>query len=167
MPTPKERSKRGCSEILRQELIRVLRALKEGALGKRWAKSYRAEVELISSQRMRALNFKHRGKNQTTDILSFPVHPAFPQLEQDLKLGRHFLGDLLIAEPILRRQAKEAGHSVREEVQVLLVHGVLHLLGFDHETVPSRKQMLRLERKLLEALGGQAGLIERVSASQM
>ena len=111
---------------------------------------------LVTDLRMKGLNQKHRGKNQTTDVLSFPT----PELFQSQGL----LGDLVISKPVLARQAREQGHPIEVELDVLLVHGVLHLMGYDHEQGPKEFQrMLRKERAVLKALGREVetGLMQR------
>src|SRR6266446_273864 len=90
-------------------------------------------VALVSDARVRALNRKYRKKDKTTDVLSFPSGE------------RACLGDVVIAEGVATRQAREAGHSRATEVRVLALHGLLHLLGYDHEHDDGR--MARLERR--------------------
>ena len=111
--------------------------------------SARGEVclALISDRRMRALNRQFRGKDYATDVLSFPSDE------------RGFLGDIVIAEGMAKRQAKEHGHSLKIEVQTLALHGLLHLLGYDHETDDGR--MSRVEARLRRVAGLPLGLIER------
>ena len=104
-------------------------------------------VALISDRRMRALNRQFRGKDHVTDVLSFPSD------------ARGFLGDIVIAEAMAKRQAKEHGHSLKIEVQTLALHGLLHLLGYDHETDDGR--MARAEARLRKQAGLPLGLIER------
>ncbi len=94
-------------------------------------------VRLASDREMRRLNRTYRGKDAPTDVLSFPGQ-ATPE-------GPH-LGDVVIAVRFARRQAEAAGHSSERELRILLLHGVLHCLGHDHETDGGR--MERLERKL-------------------
>ena len=96
---------------------------------------------------MRALNRQFRGKDYVTDVLSFPSDE------------RGFLGDVVIAEGMAKRQAKEHGHSLKIEVQTLALHGLLHLLGYDHETDDGR--MARAEARLRKQAGLPLGLIER------
>lgn len=86
---------------------------------------------------MRTLNRERRGKDKTTDVLSFPGG--------DTPEGYH-LGDIVISLPQARRQAEAAGHGLERELRVLLLHGVLHCLGYDHETDDGT--MARLERRL-------------------
>ncbi len=97
---------------------------------------------------MRSLNRRYRGKDKTTDVLSFSLREgAFPAVQPDL------LGDIVISVPLAARQAARAGHSLGRELDVLLVHGLAHLLGYDHEKGPvEERRMKRLERRLLERL---------------
>ncbi|ATB68936.1 putative endoribonuclease [Sulfurospirillum diekertiae] len=83
------------------------------------------EVELliIDGQSMQELNLAHRGIDKTTDVLSFPIDD-FPHAP---------LGSIVINHELAAQKAKELGHSVEEEITLLFIHGMLHLLGFDHE----------------------------------
>jgi probable rRNA maturation factor len=125
----------------------------------------------VTDRRIRALNRTYRRKDAATDVLSFPV-------EGPAKAGRHnrvgrgapvvsgfsrtrTLGDIVIASGVARRQAREAGHSVQTELRVLALHGLLHLLGYDHHSRHDNGRMARLEARLRRAGGLRAGLIER------
>ncbi len=79
-------------------------------------------ILLCGDARMRELNRAWRGKDRPTDVLSFPSGETA------------FLGDLVVDVPYAARQARRLGHSLEREVKVLLAHGILHLLGYDHET---------------------------------
>lgn len=83
------------------------------------------EVELImiDGKSMHALNLEHRGMDKTTDVLSFPVE-NFPHAP---------LGSIVINYELADAKAKELGHKIEEEITLLFIHGMLHLLGFDHE----------------------------------
>jgi len=137
-------------------------------------------VAVVSDARVRALNRRYRGVNRATDVLSFPVegvgrplHPAKNAgcLELVEGQGRRYisspepratsrcLGDIVIARGVARRQAREAGHSELTEWRVLALHGLLHLLGYDHER--DRGRMRRVERRLRRQGGLPDGLIER------
>ena len=105
-------------------------------------------IALVSDGRMRALNRSFRGKDYATDVLSFPMTAP-----------TDYLGDIVIATGVAQRQADEAGHSVGTELRILALHGLLHLLGYDHETDDGR--MARVERKLRRKAGLKQGLIER------
>jgi probable rRNA maturation factor len=111
-------------------------------------------VALVSDRRVRALNKTYRRKDYATDVLSFPN----PQSSSP----NPFLGDIVIARGVARRQARAAGHSERTELRVLALHGLLHLLGYDHEQDAGRMQ--RVERRLRRKGGLHEGLIERSGA---
>jgi probable rRNA maturation factor len=104
-------------------------------------------VAIVPDGRVRALNRQYRGLDRPTDVLSFPADEP------------GHLGDVVIAYGVARRQARDAGHPVRTELRVLALHGLLHLLGYDHET--DTGQMRRIERRLRRAGGLREGLIER------
>jgi probable rRNA maturation factor len=104
-------------------------------------------VALAPDARVRALNRQYRRKDEATDVLSFPADE------------RGHLGDVVIATGVARRQARDAGHSMQTELRVLALHGLLHLLGYDHERDDGR--MSRLERRLRHKGGLREGLIER------
>lgn len=89
---------------------------------------------------MRLLNCRYRGKDYSTDVLSF----IYDEAEVD---GSPFLGEIVIAPAVAVEHALEYGNSAEDELRKLLVHGTLHLLGYDHET--DRGQMIRLQSKLL------------------
>jgi probable rRNA maturation factor len=104
-------------------------------------------VALVPDARVRALNRRYRRKDRATDVLSFPADEP----------GQ--LGDVVIAAGVARRQAQASGHSLQTELRVLALHGLLHLLGYDHERDEGR--MARIERKLRRKGGLQEGVIER------
>ena len=106
---------------------------------------------ITSDEELRRLNRQFRKKDYATDVLSFPATDA-----------NGFLGEMAISFDRARQQAREHGHAVSEEIAILMLHGVLHLLGMDHET--DRGQMARAERKWRTNLGLPSGLIERVPA---
>jgi probable rRNA maturation factor len=109
-------------------------------------------VLLTTDAETRRLNGTFRGKNKATDVLSFPAGEA--------SRGK-VAGDLAISIPTARRQAAEQGHSLAVEVKVLMLHGLLHLAGYDHEVDDGK--MERRERVLRARLGLPSGLIERGS----
>src|SRR5580765_5164758 len=104
-------------------------------------------VAIVSDARARALNRQYRRKDKATDVLSFPSDE------------RGYLGDVVIAAGVAARQAREGGHTLATELRVLALHGLLHLLGYDHERDDGR--MARLERRLRRRGGLEEGLIER------
>jgi probable rRNA maturation factor len=131
------------------------RAVRDGGLA-RWLAAIappRAQgdvgIALVSDARMRALNHTYRRRLEPTDVLSFPSDVG--------------LGDIVIATGVARRQAKEAGHSYQTELRVLALHGLLHLLGYDHHDKRDQGRMGRVEAALRRKGGLAAGLIERAS----
>ncbi len=111
---------------------------------------------------VRRLNRDYRGVDRATDVLSFPVGDEERHRLRSSDRHDRLLGDIVIAAGVARRQAREAGHSVATEVRLLSLHGLLHLLGYDHDT--DSGQMARIERRLRRKGGLSAGLIERVDA---
>lgn len=109
-------------------------------------------VALVSDGRMRALNRTFRGRDYATDVLSFPAGSP------------GYLGDIVIATGVARRQADAAGHPLGTELRVLALHGLLHLLGYDHEADDGR--MARAEARLRKQGGLRNGLIERRSRAR-
>jgi len=100
---------------------------------------------------LRRLNRDFRGQDHATDVLSFPSGTGLPAC---------LLGDIAISLPRARAQAREFRHTTEREIQILMLHGLLHLLGMDHET--DRGQMARVEKRWRARLGLPNGLIERV-----
>ncbi len=107
-------------------------------------------VLLTTDLAIRRLNRRFRGKNKSTDVLSFPA---------DGPLTGEIAGDLAVSVPTALRQAAEQGHALSIEVKVLILHGLLHLAGYDHEI--DEGQMARRERLLRARLRLPQGLIER------
>jgi probable rRNA maturation factor len=127
-------------------------------------------VTVLSDARVRALNRRYRGVNQATDVLSFPAshEPRAPSHglrapSPEPRATSPCLGDIVIARGVARRQAREAGHSELTEWRVLALHGLLHLLGYDHER--DRGRMRRVERRLRRQGGLPDGLIDRAGIS--
>ena len=138
------------------------RAVRDGGLA-RWltgvaprTASGEVSIALVSDARMRALNRTYRRQDDATDVLSFPADP-----DPAPARGPRPLGDLVIATGVAARQAREAGHSVRTELRILALHGLLHLLGYDHEDPADKGRMARAEARLLRKGGVKAGLIKR------
>ena len=123
-----------------------------------------ASVLIADDGLVRDLNARHRGLDENTDVLSFSfAHPgeyygdggAGFEPPQDFVLppGQdHSLGDVIISYPQARRQAAQSGHTVDEELAVLLVHGILHLLGHDHGEPEEEAAMKRIESQVLATL---------------
>jgi len=130
---------------LRQIAEILLGALKQG----------RAElsIALVGDREMRPLNSKYRRKKQTTDVLSFLV-------EDQPMLGAKILGDVVISVEQARRQAKQRGNTLKSEMATLLIHGILHLLGYDHEKSPRQAKIMFARERKLYALLCDRGLLK-------
>lgn len=109
-------------------------------------KNMEVSVAVVGDSAIKKLNQAYRGKDEITDVLSFdemdsPIEKHFS--------ARSFLGEIVICYPQAKRQAKKAGHSLKDELQLLLTHGFLHLLGHDHKLKNEAKKMRRLEEKIV------------------
>ncbi len=113
---------------------------------------------LTDDSSIRDLNLEYRGKNRPTDVLSFPMYDR-REIERILSkdstevTGRLVLGDIVISLETAGRQAGEYGHSFEREAGFLAVHGVLHLLGYDHIVEDQRELMRGKEEEILQSLG--------------
>jgi probable rRNA maturation factor len=136
-------------------------------------------VALVSDRCVRALNRRYLRTDRATDVLSFPAQATPPSRDASWALRRRtpaapgrrpkpasgtaamdmLVGDIVIARGVAGRQARAAGHSEAAELRLLALHGLLHLLGYDHEADGGRMQ--RLERRLRRKGGLRQGLIER------
>jgi probable rRNA maturation factor len=122
-------------------------------------------VALVGDHRVRALNRTYRRKDYATDVLSFPSgERTLLRHSPDRQSQMRYLGDIVIARGVARRQAAAAGHSEDVELKVLALHGLLHLLGYDHERDGGR--MRRLEQRLRRKGGLREGLIERAAGER-
>lgn len=104
-------------------------------------------IVLTDDARIQELNRDYLGIDAPTDVLSFPAS------ETDPETGSPYLGDILISLPYAAKSAQKAGHPLEAEVQLLVVHGVLHLLGHDHAKVREKARMWKAQAEILESLG--------------
>lgn len=104
-------------------------------------------IILTDDARLHELNLNYLGVDAPTDVLSFPA------AETDPETGARYLGDILISVPRAQRQADAAGHPLEAELQLLVVHGVLHLLGHDHARAREKARMWKAQAEILESLG--------------
>jgi probable rRNA maturation factor len=102
-------------------------------------------LSLVDDEAMRALNLKYRGRNEPTDVLSFPLDGAPTEVER-------LLGDVVISVETALRQAADYDAPLQREIYRLLIHGLLHLKGHDHERSAERRLMEREERRLADAI---------------
>ena len=101
-------------------------------------------IALVDESRMQELNREYAGSDEATDVLSFSHN------EIDSESGRLYLGDIIICLDIARTQAQEAGHPLNAELMLLIVHGILHILGHDHQTEEDSQHMFALQQDLLD-----------------
>lgn len=132
---------------LEQARAKAPERMKAGALN--WlAAEAQITVVFVRDPKIRALNRDYRGRDYPTDVLSFRAHEG--EEESADFFEPHYVGDIVIATDTAMRQAKEAGQSLAREVQELVIHGVLHLCGYDHES--DNGEMNRLELGLRKKL---------------
>jgi probable rRNA maturation factor len=103
-------------------------------------------ILLTGNERLQDLNRLYRGLDEPTDVLSFPAGESFPEIET-------YLGDIAISVPMAERQAAQGKHTLVEELVLLVVHGVLHLLGYDDVEPSDRETMWGVQRNILRQLG--------------
>jgi probable rRNA maturation factor len=132
---------------LRVFLSRVRRELRLGSRG--------VGIRLIKDSEMAHLNQTYRQKKGSTDVLSFPFadhEPVAAGAKKSRNASRRsYLGDIAISPKVARRNAKTSGHDLPHELRILILHGVLHLLGYDHET--DHGEMDRIEVKMRRRMG--------------
>jgi probable rRNA maturation factor len=104
-------------------------------------------IILTDDEKLHELNHDYLGIDAPTDVLSFPAS------ELDPETGARYLGDILVSVPRAAEQAKAAGHDLAGEVQLLVVHGILHLLGYDHAEAEEKARMWAAQADVLERLG--------------
>jgi probable rRNA maturation factor len=107
-------------------------------------------IQISDDARLQQLNLEYLGIDAPTDVLSFPV--PF----EDPETGSYYYGDIAISYPKAASQAQTGGHSVTDELKLLIVHGILHLLGYDHAAEEEKLRMWALQDQLLDALNIQA-----------
>ena len=107
------------------------------------------ELIVVDDNEMQQINLEHRGLDKTTDVLSFPIKES----------KTHFIGSIIISIDTAERVAKEMGHTLDEELKILFIHGLLHLLGLDHET--DNGQMRQEEAKIASKIGLKESLLSR------
>lgn len=122
----------------------------------RWLESHapskargRVVIAIVSDATMRRFNKQFRQMDYATDVLSFP------------SIAPGSLGEMAIASGVCKRQAREAGHAEATELKILALHGLLHLMGYDHET--DRGEMHKVEERLRKRAGLPSGLIQRAT----
>jgi len=134
------------SRLRRASLLRpAIESLAQKILAAAGEPGAELSLDLVGDRRMRRLNRQYRGQDLPTDVLAFPMRPVGP--------ASFLLGDVVISLHTAARHAAADGHSVEHELAKLVIHGVLHLVGYDHErSEPEARRMRRKERAILQSL---------------
>ena len=143
----------------------TIKRLLQGALKRlgQPANAIEMSLSIVSPQEIKELNNQFRGIDSVTDVLSFPTFDnpdrivldvnSFPQDAVNPKTGKLNIGDVIICLDRAKEQAAEYGHSLKRELCFLSLHGLLHLLGYDHVEEQDEKQMNTLQEEILEQMG--------------
>lgn len=137
--------------------VRNLEDFLRRALAALRLESEAATVCLVSEAKIAQWNGAYRGKKKPTDVLSFPVESKTTRKRAQHRAGNfpangnRYIGDIAIAPGVAQRNASGAGHTLEKEMRILTLHGLLHLMGYDHET--DNGAMERLEGRLRRKLG--------------
>lgn len=144
-----------------EEHISIIEACVEECIrdfSKKYKKDVTVSVIIVDDDEMRLINMQHRNIDKTTDVLSFPMSEIDPfgdddpELDIDLDTDCILLGDIAISSERSFYQAEEYGHSMNREIGFLVTHGVLHLLGYDHETTEGEERMTFMQERVLKLL---------------
>ncbi len=122
------------------ELKKTIKELAGFVLNKEGQKTGELSITFVSEEQIKELNQQYRNKDEVTDVLSFPI-------DQEL------LGEIVIAFQVAQRQAEEYNHSLERELGYLIVHGILHILGYGHKNSQDKKSMRSKEEKYLQKFG--------------
>ncbi len=136
-----------------QKLLKLLESVIENALEREGIKiPVEVCISLVEDREIQSLNREYRGRDVPTDVLSFPLidrDDLDKQVPTEIEV---LLGDIIISAERADEQAKEYGHSFQRELAYLTVHGILHLLGYDHSSPQEEKVMRAKEEEILEIL---------------
>ncbi|SCX93860.1 rRNA maturation RNase YbeY [Alkaliphilus peptidifermentans] len=131
-------------------IILIEKAVEESLKYEGWDSSYEVSLSLVDNEEIQELNKTYRGKDYSTDVLSFPMVEDEYMVDTEEKL----LGDIVLSVEKALEQADEYGHSFNREVCFLVVHSMLHLMGYDHE-IDSEKEIMRKKEEAILSLLGQ------------
>ena len=132
--------------VLESSVLRAMELSIETCLQSQGLEGSEVSLSIVDDREMHELNLRYRGVDRTTDVLSFP-------LEEERPKEPCLLGDIIVSAPRAQQQAQEYGHSLLREMSFLVVHGTLHLLGYDHMTPAEDAEMQRLQEEVLSSLG--------------
>jgi probable rRNA maturation factor len=120
-------------------------------------------IVITTDEAVQELNKLHRQIDAPTDVLSFPADPLPPELAEEEE--SEYLGDVIIAYPYAKAQAEREGHDVADSVALMVVHGTLHILGYDHDTPENRAEMWAEQAAALKLLGIDEAIVPALEGS--
>jgi probable rRNA maturation factor len=135
--------------VVPEQVIDLLKSAVISTLQQEAVPTAALTVLLTDDRHMKQLNHDYRGLNSSTDVLSFPAGNA----RVDFSEQTPYLGDVAISVPTANKQSQSSGHPLAAELQLLTVHGVLHLLGFDHLSTEDKARMWSRQNEILLSLG--------------
>lgn len=135
--------------------VQPLRAAAECALQELGVQQGSLTIKLVGADEIRELNQSYAGVDEPTDVLSFTAGEIEPES------GQSYLGDVVVSPDIAIHSAARGGHALRDELTLLTVHGVLHLLGYDHDQPERKREMWEVQQRILDRLGA------KVAADQL
>ena len=139
---------------LKEEQIKLLEALLTTAARMEELEEGEVSITFVDDQEIQEINKTYRGKDQPTDVLSFPMYEAD---EEEIEVVDEeeplLLGDIIVSIPRAKEQAEEYQHSFERELGFLVVHGFLHLLGYDHESEEDEQKMMTRQEEILSEHG--------------
>jgi len=153
IPNPESRTPKTSVDVVRlgkgrQTRVRLLKATARRILEILNQQGAELSIALVGNKEIQSLNSRYRAKDEPTDVLSFPMNEILPN-------GQLLIGDVVISVEKAATQAKERRNDFDQELRSLLIHGILHNLGYDHErSLADEKEMKRMERKVARALIG-------------
>lgn len=140
------------------DLEDIRRLAEKTLISEHAADAAQLSIVLVDTRTMRELNSKYRGQDSPTDVLSFAVREGEVEPSPEAGSGEReaelVLGDIVISPEVAETNAQQYRHSLQDEVRLLVVHGVLHLLGYDHTTEDDKLLMWNRQDELLAAYGG-------------
>jgi probable rRNA maturation factor len=125
-------------------------------------------IVISTNEAVHALNLQHRGVDAPTDVLSFPADPLPEELLEEMDGEDEeppYLGDLVIAYPYASQQAASLKHDLNDSLALLVVHGTMHLLGYDHDTPENRAEMWEEQAAILELLGIDTSIVPSLESN--
>ena len=138
-------------EPFEQGLTKIIHQAIETAIGtagadRAWRDHWDCSVLVTDDETIQGYNNAYRGIDKSTDVLSFESHEIDPETDQLI------LGDILISYPTIAKQAEKGGHAVEKELELMCVHGALHLMGYDHLEEEEKAEMWAMQTEILTLL---------------